>query len=147
MRRILAFLFSLALAASPVWAFPTDLALPAQQSTTAEGSHVWIGKNLVTITATWNAAVTARYLFVFDGTVLPGNGAVASCQSSYVTGCWMYCAFVTTSASAPNTQSWDFTSHPMGKAKFGLVTALSTGAGCGTLTVDGANDFFSAQIY
>lgn len=116
-----------------------------QQSTAAEGSHIFVGKNITTIAMTWNAAVTARYLIIFDATTLPGNGAISSCSSSHVTGCWLWCSFIPTSTSAPQRDTEDWTVHPLA-GTFGIVAAMSTGAGCGTLTTDGANDFFTAQV-
>lgn len=147
MKKIFAFLFGLLLTSSPAWAILPFQAITPQQSASAEGSHIFTGFNLVTTEVTWNAATTARYFFVFDSATLPGNGATTSCTSSHVTGCYLWCAFVTNSTAAPNSQSRDFTVHPIGSAKFGIVEALSTGAGCGTFTVDGANDFFNAEVY
>lgn len=56
-----------------------------------------------------------------------------------------YCTYVTTSGTAPSgfTLGGPF---PL-SLRFGTVVAMSTGAGCGTLTIDGANDFYNAQVY
>lgn len=130
----------------PIVAFADPVGQPVyfQSSASAEGSHVFTGKNLYSITISWNSATSARYLMVFDATTLPGNGSTTTCNSSWTTGCLLYCGYVTSSGSAPGSTLYGGT--PPTSAKFGIVAALSTGAGCGTLTVDGSNDFFYGQI-
>ncbi|SRR6266851_2475147 len=143
MKKIFIFLFGLLLLTVSARA-----TAPWQGLTTtngvAAGSQVLPHRQLLTTAITWNAATTARYLMVFDGVALPSNGATTTCTVSHVTGCLLWCGFLPNSTSAPNLQTLDWTVHPL-SANFGLVLALSTGAGCGTLTVDGANDFFTSQ--
>lgn len=123
-------------------------ALPMQQSTAAEGSHVFTGNQLVTLTVNWNAATTARYLMIFDGP-LPSNGATTNCSAVGGQGasCLAYCSYASNSGVAPSVNTWNFGSSPViTRNNTGLTAAMSTGAGCGTLTVDGSNDFFYAQV-
>lgn len=118
-----------------------------QSSTSAEGSHVFSGTTLLGIAVTWQTATTARYLMIFDGVAVPSNGATTSCTSqgtTPVTGCLAWCGFFPNSTSAPNLQTVDFTTHPL-MLNFGIVAAMSTGAGCGTLTADTTSNFFTAQ--
>lgn len=119
--------------------------IPIQGSTSAEGSHVFAGTLFSGITINWQSATTARYFMLFDGTSLPSDGSTTSCTSQQKTGCLAYCAFAQTSTSAPSVFSIDWTLHPV-MMRNGVVAAMSTGAGCGTLTVDSSNDFFYAQV-
>jgi len=119
--------------------------IPLQGSTAAEGSHVFAGTIFSGITVNWQSASTARYLMLFDATALPANGSTSSCSAAQASGCLAYCLYLPSSASAPNSFTLDWTLHPVPMRK-GVVAALSTGAGCGTLTVDGSNDFFYAQV-
>lgn len=139
---IIAFLLLPALAHAQVQAVPT------QQSTAAEGSHVFSGTQMSSITVSWNAATTARYLIIFDATTLPSNGATTACTASAgapANPCWTFCQYLNTSGTAPSSQS--FGQAPALLARNGaFVAAVSTGAGCGTLTVDGSNDWFVGQV-
>lgn len=141
----IAFLFLLAIpAVGRAQLVPTR----TQSSTSAEGSHVFSGTTLVSLAVTWNAATTARYLMIFDGVALPSNGSTTSCTSqgsTPVTGCLAWCGFMPNSTSAPNLQTVDWTMHPI-VTNFGIVAAMSTGAGCGTLTVDTTSNFFTGQV-
>ncbi len=116
-----------------------------QGSNAAEGSHLFKGTVLHTISVTWNAATTARYLMIFDGVALPSNGSTTNCQTTQATGCLAYCAYAPNSTTAPNLQTWDWGIHPL-KTQNGVVAAMSTGAGCGTLTVDTTSNFFYAMV-
>jgi hypothetical protein len=141
----LTFLFLLLL--FPVMSWATSPLQPlAPQIAIGVGSQVLTGLNLATFSITWDAAVTPRYTMVFDGTVLPGNGSTTSCKTSHVTGCMLWCRYAVNSAVAPS-DDWAVWSPTPLAAKFGLVVAMSTGAGCGTLTVDGSNDTFVSQAY
>lgn len=144
-RIILALTFALML---PVIGNAQLVPITSQSSTSAEASHVFIGKTLVSLAVTWQTATTARYLMIFDGVALPSNGSTTSCTSqgsSPVTGCLAWCGFMPNSTSAPNLQTIDFTTHPL-TTNFGVVAAMSTGAGCGTLTADTTSNFFTGQL-
>lgn len=119
--------------------------MPMQGSTSAEGSHTFGGTTFNGITVSWNSATAARYFMVFDKTSLPSNGSTTACGSSQTAGCLAYCYYVPQSSSAPNSFTLDFTSHPF-FLRNGVTVAMSTGAGCGTLTADGSNDFFYSQV-
>lgn len=143
--KTMAFILGLLLAA-PAWATPlVENAIPTQGSTAAEGSHVFKALTLTTVGVTWQGATTARYLMIFDGTSLPVNGATTGCAANHSSGCLAWCQYMPNSTSAPNVQWYDWTTHPM-RNIFGTVVAVSTGAGCGTLTVDGSNDYLYAQV-
>lgn len=118
--------------------------LPTTQSAAAN-SLVLPGLNFYGVVINWQSATTARYFMIFDGTALPSNGAVAGCSASWVTGCLLFCQYMGNSGSAPGSYQVDYTSHPV-SGKFGIVEAVSTGAGCATLTADGSNDFFYTQV-
>jgi hypothetical protein len=91
--------------------------------------------NLKTFAYSWNVETTARYVFVFDATTLPNNGTVTNCSTSHVTGCALWCRYTTNSGTAPGDDWADWGSVPI-SAKFGLIIAVSTGAGCQTFTTD-----------
>lgn len=118
---------------------------PLQGSTAAEGSHVFAGLTFNGIVVTWNAATTARYLMIFDGTALPSNGATTGCGTTSPNKCLALCMYLTESTTAPNRFALDYTLHPV-QMQNGVVAALSTGAGCGTLTVDTTSNFFYSQV-
>lgn len=118
---------------------------PIQGSSAAEGSHVFSGTTFQGAVVTWQSATTARYFMVFDATSLPSNGSTTSCTASQFNGCLSMCIYMTESTLAPNRFAIDYTAHPI-VTRNGVVEALSTGAGCGTLTVDGSNDFFYSQV-
>lgn len=146
MRKVLFIIFTII--AIPVIGNAQLVPTRTQSSTSAEGSHVFSGTTLEGIAITWQTATTARYLMIFDGVALPSNGSTTSCTSqgsSPVTGCLAWCGFMPNSTSAPNLQTVDFTTHPI-VTNFGVVAAMSTGAGCGTLTVDTTSNFFAAQV-
>src|SRR6266851_718680 len=119
--------------------------MPYQGSNAAEGSHVFGGSVLTGLTITWHSATTARYLMLFDATALPSNGATTACSTTQASGCLFYCVYLTESITAPNRVAFDWTLHPV-STRNGVVAALSTGAGCGTLTADSANNFFYSQV-
>lgn len=107
-----------------------------------EGSHTFSGSTLVDIIVSWNAGTGARYFMVFDGP-LPSNGATTACSVTQQASCLAWCAFVNTSTSAPGYYNPDFITHPLlTRNGTGITTALSTGAGCGTLTVDTGADWY-----
>ena len=118
--------------------------IPTTQSAAA-GDLVLPGLNFYGVVVNWQSATTARYFMVFDATALPSNGAVAGCSAGWTTGCLLFCQYMSNSGSAPGAYQVDYTAHPFA-AKFGLVEAVLTGAGCATLTVDGSNDFFYTQV-
>lgn len=118
----------------------------APQTLLAAGSQPLTGLYLETYNVSWQTTTTARYVMVFDATSLPGNGATTACTTSHVAGCLLWCRYAVNSGSAPQNDWAVWGDAPLA-AKFGLVIALSTGAGCGTLTVDGANDNWTSQAY
>ena len=128
----------------PLAAGAQSVPLPMQGSTAAEASHLFSGTKLFNLTVTWQSATTARYLFVFDSNST-GTHSTTPCSSSQVNGCLLYCMFMPNSTSAPSAQTWAWNINPI-LARNGFVTALSTGAGCGTFTADGSNDFYFGQI-
>lgn len=134
MKKIASFALGLLLIASTAFAIGPMLSLTSTQ-TNATSSQVLPQLNLKTFVISWNATVTPRYVIVFDGTTLPSNGATTACTTSHVTGCFLWCRYAVNSAIAPNNDWADWGVAPLG-AKFGLVIAISTGAGCGTLTTD-----------
>jgi hypothetical protein len=114
-----------------------------QGSSAAEGSHLFSGTTLYGITVSWNAATTARYLMIFDSNSTSTTSATP-CSVTQVKGCLAYCVYMSTSGTAPDSWVEDWVLHPI-STQYGIVVAASTGAGCGTFAVDGANDFFYAQ--
>jgi len=103
--------------------------------------------NLKTFAISWNAETTARYVFVFDGLDVPSNGSITNCSTSHVTGCALWCRYAVNSGTAPSNDWADWGVAPLA-AKFGTVIAVSTGAGCGTLTLDaGAGNTIVSQAY
>lgn len=139
-------LLTLCLVEGFVWAMgPNANAVPMVGSASAEGSHVFAFRNLAKVKVVWASATTARYLMIFDSTSLPANGATTSCSSEPNTsGCLAWCGYMPNSTTAPNEQWFDWGFWPL-KLQYGTVAAVSTGANCGTLTVDGSNDFLYAQ--
>lgn len=129
------------------WAGEPNVAV---SSTAYEGSHVLKlkGGSVYTLTVNYHTAAY-RTLMLFDGTVLPANGAVTACGAvPHTTGCLLWCFEGDGSASAAaesfTTKLW--TAAPVPYTN-GLVVAASTSTnGCTTLTVDGANEWFNAQI-
>jgi hypothetical protein len=122
--------------------------MPMKGNNSAAGSFLFSGTTVPDMTVTWNGETTARYLMIFDGP-LPSNGSVTRCDNTQAASCLLYCAFIQNSTSAPGVQAWDWIMHPFTSTNGkGITAAASTGAGCGTLTVDaGAGDFFESQIY
>jgi len=96
------------------------------------------------VSISWQAATTARYLMVFDSTSLPSNGSTTLCSTTQSNGCLAYCLYMPESTAAPNRFTLDWTMHPV-STRNGVRVAVSTGAGCGTLTIDGANNYFFGQ--
>ena len=119
--------------------------IPVQGSASAEGSHVFGGSLFSGIVINWQAATTARYFMLFDATSLPANGSTTSCTTTQSNGCLALCIYLTESTSAPNRFALDYTQHPIAM-RSGVTAALSTGAGCGTLTVDTTSNFFYSQV-
>lgn len=146
MKRILFSLILMLALAVPV--FAQTKPIPYQGSAAAEGSHLFVGTTIIDMSVSWNAATTARYLMLFDSNsasthnTTPCSGATASPP---VNGCLLYCFYIPTSGTAPDSYAWDWVMHPI-TAHNGILAALSTGAGCGTFTADGSNDFFYAQV-
>ena len=118
--------------------------LPPQGSSAAEASHLFSGLKLVNLTINWQSASTARYLFVFDSNST-GTHSTTPCSSSQVNGCLLYCSYLPNSTTAPDVQTYNWGTSPLA-GRNGIVAALSTGAGCGTFTADGSNNFFYAQV-
>ena len=141
-RILLALLFLLCASTAHAQLFP----IPVQQSNAAEGSHLFLGSTLSGIVVTWNAATTARYLMVFDGPV-PSNGSVTSCTTTQAASCTLLCMYLSESTTAPNRFTLDYTLHPIPSQNgTGIGVALSTGAGCATITKDTTADFFYGQV-
>lgn len=137
----------LAMLLSPAAASAQIVPLPMQGSSSAEASHLFTGTVMPSITINWQSASTARYLFIFDSTSTATHNTTpcAASNASQVNGCLLYCAYLPNSTSAPNIQTFDWSMHPFFARTGGIVAALSTGAGCGTFTADGANNFFYSQ--
>ncbi|SRR6266851_3264423 len=143
-KHIIGALFLLAILGGPAAAQLQPI--PTQQSPAAgEGSHVFGGTLFSGLTVTWNAGTGARYLMLFDGVALPSNGSTTTCTTTQATGCLAFCLYLTESTTAPNRFTIDYTLHPI-PMRNGVVAALSTGAGCGTLTVDTGADWFVGQV-
>lgn len=138
MRRLVLLVLFLLVAGS-VCAQERPLAIQGTPANTPEGSHIFAGTVFSGVSISWQVAVTARYLMVFDATALPANGTITA-----ATGL-AYCLYLPETLSAPNRFTLDWTTHPA-LMQHGVVVALSTGAGCGTLTVDGSNDYFYSQV-
>ena len=118
---------------------------PYQGSTSAEGSHLFFGTTMLGMTVNWNAETTARYLMIFDSNST-ATTSTTPCSVTQTKGCLLYCAYMSGSGTAPGAFIEDWVLHPI-TAQNGIVAAASTGAGCGTFTVDaGAGDFFYAQV-
>jgi hypothetical protein len=119
--------------------------IPVQGSNAAEGYHVFSGSIFSGITVSWQSNTTARYIMLFDATAIPSNGTTTQCTNKQFSGCLAWCAYLPESITAPNRFTLDWTIHPV-PMRNGVVVALSSGAGCGTLAVDGSNDFFYSQV-
>ena len=119
--------------------------VPAIGSAQAEGSHVFTQLGVYTVAISWSATATARYLLIFDSRTLPPDGATSTCSVMKANGCLRWCGYMPNSTNAKGIQTFDWTVHPLANM-YGTVLAVSTGADCATLAVDGANDFFYAQV-
>ncbi|MGA9884067.1 MAG: hypothetical protein WBQ34_10140 [Candidatus Acidiferrales bacterium] len=110
-----------------------------QSSTALEASHIFTGGNtLASITVTWHAgSAAARWLMIFDALAVPGNGTVAP----------IYCVALGNSATLTDgTQAILFNTAPI-LVRTGITAVVSTStSGCASLTVDGSDDYFSAQV-
>jgi hypothetical protein len=116
-----------------------------------EGSHVLKAKggSVYILTVNYHTAAY-RTVMLFDATVLPANGAVTACASTmpHTTGCLLWCfegdGSATAAAESFTAKSWTTAPIPFSN---GLVVAASVStSGCGSLTVDSANEWFNAQI-
>lgn len=108
-----------------------------------EGTHIFTGTKVASVTVFWST-VAARFLEVFDGTTVPGNGALVSAGGSASNLIW--CQILVGSATAAGNQTITFP-NPLW-AQNGIVVAVSTNAsGCTAITADGANDYIAAQVY
>ena len=129
---------ALVFALLPGLAWAQTGAIRPQSSAALEGSHIFTGTRVVRVTVSWHVATAAaRWIMLFDGTAVPANGAVRP----------IYCQFMSGSATATDGSfQYDFSAHPIWM-NTGTVAAVSTNAaGCLTLTLDGANDAFYAQV-
>ena len=126
------------------YALGPQQSISVYSTSTAAADLVLSQKIFYGASVNWQSADSARYFMLIDGTSLPSNGTIASCSASYVSGCLLWCGWEPLSTDEPGAYTIDFTAHPIA-AKFGLIVAESTGAGCGTLTIDGSNDFFYVQ--
>lgn len=137
-RLVLLVLFLLA----AVSAYAQVQPLPIQGTTanTPEGSHVFAGTTFSGVSISWQTATTARYLMVFDATSTPSNGTITAATNL------AYCLYLPETLSAPNRFTLDWTTHPA-TMRNGVVVALSTGAGCGTFTVDTTSNYFYSQVH
>jgi hypothetical protein len=143
MKRVLSSLILILALALPAMA--QTVPTPYQGSTSAEGSHLFLGTTMLGMTVDWNAETTARYLMIFDSNST-ATTSTTPCSVTQTKGCLLYCAYMPTSGTAPGSFIEDWVLHPI-TAQNGIVAAASTGAGCGTFTVDaGAGDFFYAQV-
>ena len=107
--------------------------VPLQASAAYEGSHVFSGLKVVNLCVTWHTQA-ARWLMIFDAAAVPSNGAVAP----------VWCQPLS-SATSPADQGLCF-NWGIGPIwnRTGVAAVVSTNAaGCSTLTVEGANDWFS----
>jgi hypothetical protein len=111
---------------------------PMQSSSALEASHTFSGNTLASITVTWHAgSAAARWLMIFDSLIVPSNGTVAP----------IYCVALCNSATnTDGTQGIMFTSAPI-FVRTGVTAVVSTNtSGCASLTADGSDDYFSAQV-
>lgn len=109
------------------------------QSTAYENSHVLAtgGGVIYNLTVSFHTAAL-RTVMLFDATVLPSNGAVTPLW------CFEGAGQASDAAESNHSYSWGTVGVVFTN---GLVAAVSTSAsGCSTLTADGANDWFSAQV-
>jgi hypothetical protein len=113
------------------------------------GSCAFGGSQISTVTVTWGAAATSRFLMIFDTTAgaAPSNGASPPlCAANpQANPCLLFCNAAIDSTTAPGFIGEDWTTHPV-QGRHGIVAAMSTGADCSTFTQDGNNDSFFAQV-
>lgn len=137
MTRINLVLIAAILLILPSLASAQNVPLPMKGSTAYEASHVFTGGLKVsTICVTWHTQA-ARWLMLFDATAAPSNGSVTP----------EWCAPLS-AATTPADQGlcFDWTFHPV-LNQTGVTFVVSTNAaGCTSLTADGANDWFNAQV-
>lgn len=131
------------LVATPAFAqdYPTDLdntLVENQSSAEAVSSFTFVSPNS---TRKGMRSLTARatavgFVYLFDATVIPSNGAVTPCASSATARpCYMWC--VPVAANGFVSATWDsplkFTSG---------ITAVYSSTGCASLTASATAQFF-----
>ena len=141
MKRVL---FVIALLLLPAVAHAQLQPVPPQASSAAEGYHQFVGTQLSNLTVNWQSSTTARYLMIFDSTA-ESKDTATPCSTTAANGCLLYCLYVTASTTAPDSVTLSWVGNPI-QAVNGINAAMSSGAGCGTFTVDGSNDFFYGQV-
>lgn len=118
-------------------------------STAYEASHVLKASQGVLYSITTNYHTAAyRTLMVFDSPTVPSNGATTACGATHATGCLAWCWEGDAQSTAPTqSYSWhDFNQHPLALG-FGVSVVASTStSGCSSLTADGSNEWFHAQV-
>ena len=122
-------------------------ALPVQQSTAAEASHIFKATpgNLYSL-GVINTSAGGFILFI-DGSTVPADGALTSCGTTNPAGCLKACYPIATgSASAPAYGGLQLQPGPPMSFANGVVIAFST-TGCSTKTLGGGTMFFQAQVY
>lgn len=110
------------------------------KSTAYEGSHVLStsGGVIYNLTVSFHTAAV-RTIMLFDAASLPANGAV--------TPLWCFEGAGQAADSTESNHSYSWGTVGL-RYTTGLVAAVSTStSGCSTIAVDGANDWFSAQIF
>ena len=121
----------------PSLAHAQSFVTPAQHSAAYETHHVFSGKKLYNMTISFHTAAY-RTLMIFDAAAVPGDGAVVP----------LYC-FEGISQSTDSTESFKSLSFVNNGLIFQTrvaVTVSTSTSGCTTLTSDGSNDWFSAQV-
>ena len=103
-----------------------------QSSSTAEYSHTFSGNKLLALSVAWTGT-SARYLMIFNQTTVPtgGGGSVIPAE----------CDLLPNSTTSPGSQRYSWVSSPLWLPN-GITVVVST-TGCGTLTYDSAEDWFS----
>jgi len=128
----------LLLFANPIYA-QNVIANQHTPANTLEGSHQFTGNKMTSIAVTWHTQAN-RWLMIFDAQSAPGGAFTAAtplivCQ--YIAG---------SGGQADGTANFDWSSHPV-IVQTGLLAVVSINpAACTAMTVDGANDWFAAQM-
>lgn len=122
------------------------IALPLQQSSAAESSHVFktAAGNIYLVGAVNTG--NSGFILLIDGTTVPGDGALTACgttnPNNCLRGCWPIAGG---SATAPAFFGFQMTPGPPVSLSNGMVMVYSS-TGCTTKTLGGSNIFFEAQV-